>query len=174
MHVKSTMLFLSVLALIIPAVLLPTVAHSVGAADDTDWPNGATVEVQLKLSAVADTNGHLEVSGDLVIRNPGDTALTIQDPQNRLVLAFVVFDQLGNLLTPKGLAKVDPLFRTHSLSEHSTYTYHFESLVFITGTGLFGYELNPEKSYKVLAVYRPAGPSGPGYSTQEVNMEIPQ
>jgi hypothetical protein len=110
--------------LIVLAALFPTVAHSIGAADDTDWPQGATVEVHLKLSAVADTNGYLKVSGDLVITNPSDTALTIQHPENRLVLAFVVFDPLGNLLAPKGLAKVDPSFHTHSLSAHTVYTYH--------------------------------------------------
>jgi len=70
--------------LIVLAALFPIVAHSIGAASDTDWPKGAIVEVQLKLSAVTDTNGHLKVSGDLMIKNPGDTALTIQSPHNRL------------------------------------------------------------------------------------------
>ena len=104
------------------AALFPIVAHSIGAAGDADWPKGATVEVQLKLSAAVDTNGLLKVSGDLVIRNPGDTALTIQSPHNRLVLAFLVFDPLGNPVAPKGLAKVDPAFCTHSLPARSTHT----------------------------------------------------
>ncbi|MEA3208578.1 MAG: hypothetical protein QOE70_1635 [Chthoniobacter sp.] len=156
------------------AALFPIVAHSIGEAGDTDWPKGATVEVQLKLSAVVDTNGHLKVPGDLVIKNPGDSALTIQNPHNRLVLAFVVFDPLGNLVAPKGLAKVDPAFSTRSLPARSTYTHHFETLDFITGSGLFGYELSPGKSYKIMSVYRPAGPDGPGFSTQEVSFEIRQ
>lgn len=160
--------------LIVLAALFPIVAHSAGAAGDTDWPKGATVEVQLKLSAVADTNGHLKVSGDLVIRNPGDTTVTIQSPHNRLVLAFVVFDPLGNLVVPKGLAKVDPAFLTHSLPARATYTHHFETLDFLTGSALFGYELSPGKNYKILAVYRPAGPHGPGFSTQEVGLKIRQ
>jgi hypothetical protein len=153
---------------------LKIVAHSIGTPADTDWPKGATVEVQLKLSAVVETNGYLKVSGDLVIRNPSDTALTIQSPHNRLVLAFLVFDPLGNLVAPKGLAKVNPAFRTHNLSAGSTYTHHFETLDFLTGNALFGYDLSPGKSYKILAVYRPAGPHGPGYSTQEVTLEIRQ
>jgi hypothetical protein len=160
--------------LIVLAALFPTAAHSIGAAGATDWPKGATIEVQLKLSAVADTNGHLKVSGDLVIRNPGDTALTIQSPHNRLVLAFVVFDPLGNPVAPKGLAKVDPAFRTYSLPARSTHTHHFETLDFLTGSALFGYELSPGMNYKILAVYRPAGPDGPGFSTQEVSVEIRQ
>lgn len=160
--------------LIVLAALLPTLAHSIGAAGDTDWPKHATVEVQLKLSAVTGTNGQLKVFGDLVIRNPGDTALTIQSPHNRLVLAFLVFDPLGNPVAPKGLGKVDPDFRTHSLPARSTYTHHFESLDFLTGSALFGYQLSPGKSYKILAVYRPAGPNGPGFSTQEVSLEIRQ
>jgi hypothetical protein len=160
--------------LIVLAALFPTVAHSIGAAGDTDWPKGATVEVQLKLSAAVDTNGHLKIAGDLVIRNSGDAVLTIQSPHNRLVLAFLVFDPLGNPVAPKGRGKIDPLSRTHSLSAHSTYTHHFESLDFVTGSALLGYELNPGRSYKILAVYRPAGPTGPGFSTQELSLAIRQ
>jgi hypothetical protein len=160
--------------LVVLAALFPTASHSIYAADDTEWPKGATIEVQLKLSAAADTNGHLKVSGDLLIRNPGDTALTIQRPHNRRVLAFLVFDPLGNPVAPKGLAKVDPAFNTHSLAARSTYTHHFEKLDFLTGSALFGYELSSGKSYKILAVYRPAGPHGPGFSTQEVSLEIRQ
>jgi hypothetical protein len=156
------------------ACLLPAVAYSIGEAGDTPWPKGATVEVQLSLAATAGPNGHLKVSGDLLIRNPSDIALTIQSPHNRLVLAFLVFDPLGNPVGPKGLAKVDPAFRTHILSARSTYTHHFESLDFITGSALFGYDLNSGKSYKVLAVYRPAGPHGPGFTSQETVLVIPK
>jgi hypothetical protein len=160
--------------LVVLASLLPLVAYSIGEAGDTAWQKGATVEVQLRLAATADTNGHLKVSGDLLIRNPSDTALTIQSPSNRLVLAFLVLDALGNPVAPTGLAKVDPAFHTHMMSARSTYTHHFESLDFITGSALFGYELNPGKRYRVLAVYRPAGPHGPGFTSQETALEIPK
>ena len=156
------------------ACLLPEVAYPTGEAGDIPWPNGATVEVQLSLAITPATNGHFKISGNLTIRNPSDTALTIQSPRNRMVLAFLVFDPLGNAVAPKGLAKVDPAFRTHILSARSTYTYHFESLEFITGSGLFGYELNRDNRYKVMAVYRPAGPRGPGFTSQEVVLEIPK
>jgi len=88
------------------------------------------------------------------------------------VLAFLVFDPLGNPVAPRGLAKVDPAFGTHSLPARSIYTHHFEALDFLTGSALFGYELTPGKSYKILAVYRPAGPHGPGFSTQEVSLKV--
>jgi hypothetical protein len=154
------------------AALLPTVAHSVGAAGDTAWPKDAFIDVQLKVSAAAETNGHLKVSGDLLVRNLGDAALTIQSPHNRQVLAFLVFDPLGNPVPPKGLAKIDPAFHTHTLLARSSYNHHFESLDFITGSALFGYELSVGKSYSILAVYRPAGPHGPGFSTPELSLEI--
>jgi len=156
------------------ASLLPAVAYSIGEGGDTKWPKGTRIEVELRLSAAVGTNGQVKVSGDLFIKNRSAVPLTIQSPHNRLVLAFLVFDPLGNPVAPKGLAKVDPAFLTHSLSGRSTYTHHFESLDFITGSALFGYELSPGKSYKILAVYRPAGPHGPGFTSQETNLEIPK
>jgi hypothetical protein len=159
--------------LVVLTLLLPTVAYPTGEAGDTEWLEGATIEVRLELSA-ADTNSDSKVSGDLLIRNAGDMALTIQSPHNRLVLAFLVFDALGNLVIPKGLAKVDQALRTQVLSARSTYTHHFESLDFITGSGLFGYELSRGKIYKVLAVYQPVGPHGPGFTSQEITHEIPE
>jgi hypothetical protein len=158
---------------VVLAALFPAVAYSIGEAGDTDWPKGASVEVQLRLSATVGTNGQVKVSGDLLIKNPSDTNLTIQNPRNRLVLGFLVFDPLGNPVAPKGLAKVDPAFRRQSLSGRSIYTHHVESLDFITGSGLFGYELSRGNRYKVLAVYRPPGPRGPGFTSQEITLEIP-
>lgn len=157
---------------VVLACLLLAAAYAIGEAGDSPWPKGATVEVQLSLAAAAGTNNHFKVCGDLLIRNPSDTALTIESPHNRLALAFLVFDPLGNPVAPKGLAKVDPAFQTHILSARSTYTHHFESLDFITGSALFGYELNHGKSYKILAVYRPAGLHGPGFTSQEAALEV--
>jgi hypothetical protein len=151
--------------------LLPVVAYPIGKAGDIDWPKDATLEVQLKLSAV-ETNGLLKVSGDLLVRNPGDRNLTIEDGHNRQVIAFLVFDPLGNPVAPKGLAKIDPAFRSHRLPARSTYTHHFESLDFITGSALFGYELSAGKSYRILVVYRPAGPRGPGFTSQETSLAV--
>ena len=173
---RLTVLSLDMMKLtpIVLAALLPTMACAVGAAGDTEWPKGATVGVQLKLSAALDPNGHIKISGDLLIINPGDAALTIQSPHNRLVLAFLVFDPLGNPVPAAFRAKADPGFQTHSLSPHSNYTHHFESLDFTTGSALLGYDLSPGTTYRILAVYRPAGPHGPGFASQEVSSEIPK
>jgi hypothetical protein len=156
------------------ACLLPAVAYSFGEAGDTAWPKGATVELQLRLAAAADTNGHFRVSGDLLIRNPGDAALTIQSPRNRLVLAFLVFDPLGNPVAPVGRGKADPDFQTHTLSPRAAYTHRVEGLDFVTGSAWFDYDLSSGKTYRVVAVYRPAGPHGPGFTSQEIALEIPK
>jgi hypothetical protein len=52
------------------AGLLPTGAYPVGAAGETVWPNGVSVEVQLRLSAAVGTNGEVKVSGDSRITQP--------------------------------------------------------------------------------------------------------
>lgn len=161
--------------LIVLAGLLPTFGYSIAAAEDSEWPKDAAIDVRLKLSAAADTNGQLKISGDLLVKNSGDTTLTIQSPRKRLALAFLVFDSLGNPVAPVGRGKADPPTRpTHRLSAGSTYTHHFETLNFVTGGALLGYDLSPGKTYRILAVYRPAGPDGPGFASQEVSLEIPR
>ncbi|MDB6026509.1 MAG: hypothetical protein JWM68_2732 [Verrucomicrobiales bacterium] len=164
---KLTILFLAF------ASLLPAVIYAIGEAGGTEWPQGATVAVELRVAATIGTNDQVKVSGDVLITNQGSQPLTIQSPHNRLVLAFLVLDPLGNAVPPKGLAKVDPGFETHIVPARSTYTHHFESLDFLTGSALFGYDLSPGTSYRVIAVYRPAGPQGPGFTSQETNLEIP-
>jgi hypothetical protein len=52
------------------AGLLPTAAYPVGAAGETLWPNGGSVEVQLSLSAAVGTNGEVKASGDSRITQP--------------------------------------------------------------------------------------------------------
>ena len=49
---------------VVLAALLPAVAYSIGEAGSTEWPKGATIEVQLSLSATGGTNGPVKVSGD--------------------------------------------------------------------------------------------------------------
>jgi hypothetical protein len=158
--------------LVVLAALLPLVAYPIGEGGDTEWPKGAIVEVQLRLFATVGTNGQVKVSGDLIIKNPGTTPLTIQNPHNRQVLAFLVFDPLGNPVAPVLRGKADPDFRTHTLSPRATYTHHFEGLDFVTGSAWLSYELSPGKTSRVVAVYRPAGPHGPGFTSPETNLEI--
>ncbi len=162
------------LALIALLALLPINVHAIGAAGDTKWPEGTKLELQLKLTATLDKDGPPKIAGDLLITNPTKESLTIQDPTNRLVLAFVVFDELGNPLTPGGLTKVDPAFLTHSLAPQATFTHHFKNLNFVTGSIQKSYELKAGKTYRIIAVYRAAGPHGPGFTSDEATVRIPQ
>ena len=131
--------------------------------------------MQLSLAATAGTNGHPRVSGELLIKSHSKAALTIQDPRARQVLAFLVFDPLGNPVAPVGLGKADPPdWRTHTLPSRAIYTHRFEGLDFVTGGAWLSYNLSPGKTYRVVAVYRPAGPRGPGFTSQEAALEIPK
>ena len=149
-------------------------AHAVGAAGDTPWPAQATVNLGLTLGATLDGEGRPVVRGELVVSNPSDTALTIQDATNRLVLAFLVFDTLGNPVAPQGTAKVDPAFATRTLGSRGTYTHPLDTLDFVTGSIQQSYLFKCGQTYRVIAVYRPAGPNGPGFTSQEVALRIPE
>ena len=155
------------------SILLPAAAYAIGAAGDTEWPKTATVDLQLNLAAAIDKDGHPKVTGNLTITNPSDATLTIQQPTNRLVLAFLVFDALGNPVTPKGRGKSDPAFKTLSLGSHAAYTHHIDGLEFVTGSARFSYDLARGQLYRVIAIYRAAGPHGPGFASQETKLQIP-
>ncbi len=149
-------------------------ALAIGAAGDTEWPENAKLEVRLKLNATLAKDGQPQIAGDLIVTNPSDVALKVQNPDNRLVLAFLVFDALGNPVAPKGTAKVDPGFETSTLAPRASFTHHFEKLEFITGSILQEYALQPGQKYRVIAIYRAAGPNGPGFTSGEVTLIIPK
>ncbi len=156
------------------ATLSPIAVHAIGAAGDTEWPAGAILDIQLKLTATIDKEEHAKVAGDLIITNPSGAAVTIQEPTNRLVLAFLVFDELGNPVAPKLVGKSDPAFTTHSLAPHESFTHHLEGLDFVTGSVHQNYELSRGKRYRIIAVYRAAGPRGPGFASRETEVQIPK
>ena len=171
---KSLRLFLLKSALLAFLALSPIAVHAIGAAGDTEWPAGTTLDIRLKLTATLDKDGHPKVAGDLIVTNPSGAALAIQEPTNRLVLAFLVFDELGNPVAPALVGKSDPAFTTHSLAPHATFTHHFENLDFVTGSVHQSYELSRGKSYRIIAVYRAAGPRGPGFTSRETEVKIPK
>jgi hypothetical protein len=156
------------------ASLFPCVAYAIGEAGDTPWPKGARVEVQLTLTATVDAKGERKIAGELVIKNDSDASLTIQDPENRLTLAFLVFDPLGNPVTPVGRGKSDPAFVTHTLAPKESFVHRLEGLDFVTGSAWLSYDLLPGKTYRVVAVYRPSGPNGNGYTSQEATLVTPK
>jgi hypothetical protein len=163
----------AVLALTV-SMLMPIPVHAIGAAENTAWPQGATLDLNLKLTAAAGKDGSVVVQGDLVITNPTKSALTVQKLSNRLTLAFIVLDSLGNVVSPQGIAKVDPFFKTVNLNAGASMTHHLESLEFLTGSALFGYALKPGQKYRIIAVYRPAGQDGPGFTSDEAELVTPK
>ena len=171
---NSTILSLLLSTLLASLAFSPLSVHAIGAAGDTEWPEGETLEVQLKISATLDKDGHPKVAGDLIVTNPTNAPLTIQKATNRLVLAFLIFDALGNPVAPKGVAKTDPAFDTMSLAPRTTYTHHFDELNFVTGSIEQSYSLTRGQLYRVIAVYRAAGPRGPGFTSHESKLQIPQ
>jgi len=62
--------------------------------------------------------------------------------------------------------------RTHTPSPRATYTHHVEGLDFVTGSAWLSYDPSLEKTYRVVTVYRPVGLHGPGFTSQETNLEI--
>jgi hypothetical protein len=161
----------SFLALI---VSLSGSAHAIGAAGDTEWPAGASIETQLSLAASIGDNGQPRIEGTLTVTNPGNAPVTVQKPTNRLVLAFLVFDALGNPVAPIFRAKSDPAFDTRPLEPKAKFTHAFVGLDFVTGSAQSGYDLKRGQRYRVIAVYRPAGSNGPGFTTPETSVQIPE
>ena len=105
--------------------------------------------------------------------NPGNSTLVVGDAGDRLALAFVVFDSLGNPVTAQLLGKSDPANKTRRLEPHETYSYRFEGLDFVTGGAWLKYDLRRGQLYHVLAVYRPAGFEGPGFASPEFKLQLP-
>jgi hypothetical protein len=69
--------------------------------------------------------------------------------------------------------KADPAFETMSLAPGATHTASLANLDFVTGSAWAGYDLKRGGSYRVIAVYRPAGKDGPGFCSDEVRLKIP-
>ena len=159
--------------ILVLGALLSVALCANGEAADIKLPEDAILEVIFSLSVTTDTNAQTKVSGEVLIKNAGVGSLTIQDPFNRLALAFLVFDPLGNPVAPVVSGKADPGFATHCLPSGTTYRHHFDTLFFVTGSALLSYDLKPGKTYRVLAVYRPSGLNGFGYTSREACVSVP-
>ncbi|HEV8608101.1 MAG TPA: hypothetical protein VGQ99_22385 [Tepidisphaeraceae bacterium] len=129
----------------------------------------AKVEQILARQAVKVT---LDVSGynariiRLHIWNTWKTELHLQHPSNRRALSFFITDDLGNAVAPVGRAKVDPAFRELTIAVGEQYIYELPDFEFLTGSALFGFDLQPGRTYSVIAVYRP-DKDAPGISSPE-------
>lgn len=133
--------------------------HSGKSATDAASIDGAKLSLALSVKD--------DASGTLVIRNDSKRDLKIRMLSNRLVLTFLLMDDHGNIVKPTGKAKVDTMAATFMLASDASHSHSFQNLDFLTGTALFGYTLEKGKRYRVVAVYRPWGPNGPGIASNE-------
>ena len=120
----------------------------------------------------ASTHGAIQIT----IRNVSPQEIEVQHPANRCAIAFVVMDERGNLVQPVGVAKVDPANATIKLKADEVFEYTIDrhlaharglTLPFLTGTGLFAYDLKDRTSYRVTMIYRPHGLAGHGIASTE-------
>jgi hypothetical protein len=169
-----THLRLLVFSIFAAILFFPLTAHTIGAAGDTAWPAGASLETRLSLTASVNDEGLPTIEGNLTIINSGNAPVTVQKPTNRLALAFLILDSLGNPVTPTFRGKSDPAFETKLLDSRTTITHAFVGLDFVTGSALVGYDLKRGQQYRVIAVYRQAGLNGPGFAAQEASVQIPK
>jgi hypothetical protein len=139
-----------------------------------EWPEGARLKPELKLTAILDAAGKVAVSGELRIANPREEILNLQAVSNRSALAFLVFDSQGNPFAPVMRGKADPAYAALNLAPQAAHLAPLANLDFVTGSAWAGYDLKRGGSYRVIAVYRPAGKDGPGFSSDEVRLKIPE
>lgn len=130
---------------------------------------GRVPKVELVLSSYSRNK---VVENILSIKNVDDRDLEIFHPSNRQAFTFFVTDPQGNVVTPRGNAKVDPAGGVLKIVTHGGFNFKIEPsselyFPFLSGTAQFGYELKQKLQYKVHAIYRPYGGSyGAVYSEE--------
>jgi hypothetical protein len=137
---------------------------------DTIFANQHSVEnilVDVVLTSTEEKDKNGTVSALLIIKNTGSTEVKVRHPSNRMAVAFIVMNSLGNVVSPIGIAKVDPPFREITIKPNSEFKQTFPNLEFVTGSALFGYELKSKEIYRVVAIYRPNGEKSSGITTEE-------
>lgn len=125
------------------------------------------LSVSLVLNSSIKQDKTAGISATLIIRNTGPNEVKVAHPGNRMAVAFIVMNSLGNLVAPVGLGKIDPPFRELTIKPDAEVKQSFPDLEFITGSALFGYKLLAGETYRVIAVYRPEGEENPGIATGE-------
>ncbi|MGY8769662.1 MAG: hypothetical protein ACKVH8_14690 [Pirellulales bacterium] len=139
---------------------LVTSANAVGGHPTIDLPDDVDIDVELHLKP---TGSHT-----IILTNQSGSLFKAADPfQSRGVLSFAVADHYGNVVKPTGIAKADPANSTINLPVQKSSVFKFQSLQYLTGTALFEFQLTSGKTYRVIAIYRPAGLKGPGFCSDE-------
>ena len=125
------------------------------------------ISVDLVLNSIEEKDKTGTVSATLIIKNTGSTEVKVAHPGNRMAVAFIVMNSLGNVVSPVGIAKVDSAFGEITIKPKSEFKQSFPNLEFITGSALFGYRLKSGETYRVVAVYRPNGGKSSGVTSRE-------
>lgn len=107
------------------------------------------------------------MAGTIIIKNTGDEAVTVEHPHNRMAAAFILFNSLGNVVPPEGIAKVNQAIQQITIQPHSEYKHGFDRFEFLSGSALAGYTLEPGETYRIIAVYRPRGDNEAGIASPE-------
>jgi len=139
-------------------------AVAVGTAPKEKLPENVNITVQLSVNR--------NQSANLTITNVSSKFLQAASPFARNAVAFLVSDEYGNIVMPEGVAKVDPPSMTINLPVKKSSSFKFNNLKFVTGTAMYDYRFKSGKTYRVVAIYRPAGLNGPGFSSNESIVEF--
>jgi hypothetical protein len=108
------------------------------------------------------------------ITNSSDEDLSVEGPGNRYALMFLVMNEHGNVVAPEGIAKVtrvqgELVLKAGETVEHTVRAAANDKALFqyLSGTALWGYELERGAAYRVVAIYRPLGKDGEGICSRE-------
>lgn len=142
-------------------LLLSVPAFAVGGAPEVTLGEG---KVSLTVALSILSSG----AGVVTVTNTGEAPLRAAHPLSRGAVSFFISDAQGNPVAPEFTAKADPAAQTHDFAPGAAEPF-VVSLEMVTGTGKLEYRLEKGKVYRAIAIYRPAGLSGPGFASREVS-----
>ena len=148
-----------------------TFSHAVGQPYTASHDDRVALnDIEIYFSVKTSSNGM--IAPTIRITNITTTPIIIAAPDARLSIAFIVLDSLGNLVLPTGRAKADPKTQSIGIEPHKSIEYKWDKLEFVSGSALFGYDLVPGNTYRILAIYRPNGPQGDGICSREIIVTV--
>lgn len=137
-------------------------------------PAQESFSVRLELEPVTGPLQPLTAHARVNVRNNSSQPVTVENPGNRMVISFLVQDRWGDLVKPTCNDKIDYApGAPKTLGPGETLTYATPGLQFISGTGLCEYPFRPNQLYRVVVVYRPHGEKGPGFTSPQEELIIP-
>ncbi len=157
----------------VTVILLLLITASITYAFDNTY-------LEIILSINTQTDGR-EIK--VTINNKSNKEATLRHPNLQNSISFIIYDDRGNLMKPIPVAKVHPKGKEIRIAPRSSYEHVVsEQLVmladnrglsfpYLSGTGLWGYRLEQEKSYSIIAVYRPNGTDDDGITSIEKRID---